>query len=102
MASALDAPFAFEVVAVPALVGYGTDTSVEHDYGARWLAERLPCASLQSIPGTGHFAPRTHPEKFAAFVRSVAASATSPEAGGPPAPSPTTAGASPARSRSDH
>ena len=42
MASELDAPFAFEDVTVPALVGYGTDTSVEHAYGARWLAERLP------------------------------------------------------------
>ncbi len=74
MASALDAPFAFEDVAVPAVVGYGTGTSEEHAYGARWLAERLPHASLSSIPGAGHFAPRTHPEEFAAFVRSVAAS----------------------------
>jgi len=107
MASELDAPFAFADVTVPALVGYGTDTSVEHAYGARWLAERLPYASSQSTTGTGHFAPRTHPEEYAAFVRSVAAPShlqptTSPEAGGPPAPSPTTAGTSPARSRSDH
>ncbi len=74
MASELDAPFAFEDVAVPVVVGYGTDTSEEHAYGARWLAERLPDASLHSIPGAGHFAPRTHPAEFAAFVRAVAAS----------------------------
>lgn len=74
MASELDAPFAFEDVAVPTVVGYGTDTSVEHAYGARWLAARLPDASLHSIPGAGHFASRTHPEEFAAFARSVAAS----------------------------
>jgi pimeloyl-ACP methyl ester carboxylesterase len=74
MASELEAPFAFEDVAVPVVVGYGTVTSEEHAYGARWLAERLPLASLYSIPGAGHFAPRTDPREFAAFVRSVAAS----------------------------
>jgi pimeloyl-ACP methyl ester carboxylesterase len=72
MASELAAPFAFEDVAVPALVGYGTETSPEHAHGARWLAERLPDARCQSIERTGHFAPRTHPQEFAAFVRSVA------------------------------
>lgn len=71
MASELDAPFDFRDVLVPALVGYGSDTSAEHSYGARWLAEALPDAQTQAIQGTGHFAPRTHPEAFAAFVLSV-------------------------------
>ena len=71
MASELDAPFDFGDVLVPALVGYGSDTSPEHAYGARWLAEALPHAQAQAIPGTGHFAPRTHPEVFAAYVLSV-------------------------------
>ena len=71
MASEIDAPFDFQDVVVPALVGYGSDTSPEHAYGARWLAEALPNARTQAIRGTGHFAPRTHPEDFAAFVLSV-------------------------------
>jgi pimeloyl-ACP methyl ester carboxylesterase len=71
MASELDAPFDFQDVAVPALVGYGTETSTEHAYGARWLAETLPNARTRAFQGTGHFAPRTHPEEYAAFVLSV-------------------------------
>jgi pimeloyl-ACP methyl ester carboxylesterase len=72
MASELSAPFSFQDVAVPALVGFGTDTSAEHAYGARWLADTLPFGRLQSIEKAGHFAPRTHPQEFAAFVRSAA------------------------------
>ena len=71
MASELDAPFDFQDVVVPALVGYGSETSTEHAYGARWLAEALPNAGNQVFQGTGHFAPRTHPEVFAGFVLSV-------------------------------
>jgi len=73
MASEFAAPFAFPDVAVPALIGYGTETSPEHAHGARWLAEHLPNARCQPVPGTGHFAPRTHPRAFADFVLSVAA-----------------------------
>jgi pimeloyl-ACP methyl ester carboxylesterase len=71
MASELDAPFDFQDVVLPAFVGYGSETSTEHAYGARWLAETLPNARTQALRGTGHFAPRTHPEDYAAFVLSV-------------------------------
>jgi pimeloyl-ACP methyl ester carboxylesterase len=71
MASEIEAPFDFRDVVVPALVGYGSDTSPEHASGARWLAEALPNARTHAIRGTGHFAPRTHPGEFAAFVLSV-------------------------------
>lgn len=71
MASEMHAPFEFHDVVVPSLVGYGTETSVEHAYGARWLAERLPTARTHTIEGTGHFAPRTHPRAYAGFVLSV-------------------------------
>ncbi len=71
MASALVAPFAFEDVAVPAVVGYGTDTSSEHVYGAAWLAEHLPDAELHVVGDAGHFAHRTHPAEFAEFVDAV-------------------------------
>jgi pimeloyl-ACP methyl ester carboxylesterase len=77
MASELDAPFNFEDVPVPALVGYGTNTVVHHSEGAKWLAAHLPNAGLYEIPGAGHFAPRTHPKEFAAFIRSVATMAES-------------------------
>ncbi len=73
MASELQAPFNFEDVLVPALVGCGTATSAEHRAGARWLVERLPNAKLHLSPGAGHFAPRTHPREFAAFATEVAA-----------------------------
>ena len=72
MASEVDAPFEFRDVTTPAVVGYGSETSEEHDYGARWLADVLPNAACEEIEGTGHFAPNTHPEAFAAFVVSVA------------------------------
>ena len=72
MASEIAAPFAFSDVVVPALIGCGTETSAEHAYGARWLAESLPNARNQLVTGTGHFAPRTHPRGFAEFVLSVA------------------------------
>jgi pimeloyl-ACP methyl ester carboxylesterase len=71
MASEIDAPFDFRDVVVPALVGYGTETSAEHAHGARWLARELPIARTRAMEGTGHFAPRTHPDAYAAFVLSV-------------------------------
>ena len=72
MASEIVAPFEFRDVATPTIVGYGTETSEEHNYGARWLADTLPNAACQEVPGTGHFAPTAHPEVFASFVVSVA------------------------------
>jgi pimeloyl-ACP methyl ester carboxylesterase len=71
MASELDAPFNFEDVLVPTLVGYGTDTVAHHSKGVHWLVEHLPEARPYEIPGAGHFAPRTHPREFAAFIRAV-------------------------------
>jgi pimeloyl-ACP methyl ester carboxylesterase len=71
MASELDTPFDFSDVTTPAVVGYGTETSEEHNYGARWLADMLPNARSEKFIGTAHFAPTTHPETFATFVLSV-------------------------------
>jgi pimeloyl-ACP methyl ester carboxylesterase len=73
MGSELDAPFEFEDMVVPALVGYGTATVKEHSEGAGWLVDRLPDARLHVTPGVGHFAPRTHPKEFAAFMDAVVA-----------------------------
>jgi pimeloyl-ACP methyl ester carboxylesterase len=71
MASELDAPFDIPDMLVPALVGYGTATVKEHTQGARWLVDCLPNARLHATPGAGHFAPRTHPKEFAAFMGAV-------------------------------
>ncbi len=71
MASELLAPFRFDEVAVPALVGHGRATSKEHVRGAAWLVEQLPEATLYAVSGPGHFANRTHPEQFASFVRAT-------------------------------
>ena len=79
MASEIVAPFEFRDVATPVIVGYGTETSQEHNYGARWLADMLPNARSEAIVGTGHFAPNTHPEAFAAFVVSVADAGSLPQ-----------------------
>jgi pimeloyl-ACP methyl ester carboxylesterase len=73
MASELVAPFDFQDVLVPAVVGYGTATVIEQSKGARWLVDHLPNARLQVTPGVGHFAPRTHPKEFAAFMGVVIA-----------------------------
>jgi pimeloyl-ACP methyl ester carboxylesterase len=71
MASELDPPFDFDDVRTPALVGYGTETVLHHSEGAIRLVENLPRARLYEISGAGHFAPRTHPEAFAAFTEVV-------------------------------
>jgi hypothetical protein len=51
MASELDAPFDFQDVFVPALVGYGTATSAEHSEGARWLADSSRTPGCMRVPG---------------------------------------------------
>jgi pimeloyl-ACP methyl ester carboxylesterase len=87
MASELSAPFDFRDVRIPLLVGYGTATVAEHSEGARWLVDHLPHAQLHTAPGAGHFAPRTHPQEFATFVRAVIGVAEDPS--GPLPGSPT-------------
>lgn len=68
MVCSMTAPFEFADVTVPTLVGVGTDTSGGHFEGAHWLAEQLPDARLRVVDGVGHFAVRTHPAEYAAFV----------------------------------
>jgi pimeloyl-ACP methyl ester carboxylesterase len=89
MASELVAPFRFDDVAVPALVGYGSATAKEHVRGSAWLVEQLPEATLHPVPGAGHFANRTNPEQFASFVRATVSVARSVRWGsGRPRPAP--------------
>lgn len=74
MGSELDAPFDFGEVVAPTVVAYGTATVAEHAEGAQWLVDHLPHAHLHVAPGAGHFAPRTHPQQFAAFMGAVVGS----------------------------
>ncbi len=82
MESELEAPFDFGDVPAPTLVAFGTATVTEHAEGAHWLVDHLPDARLHVASGAGHFAPRTHPQEFAAFMGAVvalsAASSASP------------------------
>jgi pimeloyl-ACP methyl ester carboxylesterase len=68
MASLLAAPYAYEDVKVPAVVGGGAQSSSSSRKVAPWLLERLPDAQPFVVDGVGHFANRTHPEAFAAFA----------------------------------
>ena len=71
--SVLTAPFVCNDVPVPALVGYGTETSEDHAVGAAWLASALPDGRLHAIVGAGHFAHQSHPTQYAEFVRRTSA-----------------------------
>lgn len=73
MATSLVAPFDFDDVDVPSLVGYGTETNGWHVEGAHWLVDHLPDATLHVVDGAGHFAHRTHPADYAEFARRAAA-----------------------------
>jgi len=78
MASQIAAPYDFDDVTVPTIVGYGTATARVHSLGAAWLVDHLPDARLDAIADAGHFAHHTHPEQFARFVHTVAAIAAPP------------------------
>jgi pimeloyl-ACP methyl ester carboxylesterase len=75
MASELSAPFAFEDVRAPTVIGYGTATSNGHAEGARRLAARMG-AELYAVEGAGHFASAAHPEAFARLARLAVGLAT--------------------------
>ena len=69
-------PYVFEDVVVPALIGHGTDSRPEFGRAADLLVERLPNARLHRVEGASHYANRTHPKEFAAFVDATWALAT--------------------------
>lgn len=73
MAAQLSAPFDFDAVTVPTVVGYGTETIEDRRVAGPWLADRLPKGRVLAVPGADHMAQRSHPEAFAGFVREVLA-----------------------------
>jgi pimeloyl-ACP methyl ester carboxylesterase len=72
MASELTAPFAFEDIRSPTVIGYGTDTSVGHYDGAIRLAEILG-SELMLVEGGDHFVHVSDPPAFAELVRRAVA-----------------------------
>lgn len=65
------APVAPGLVRVPAVVGFGSETSDRHRRGAEQVAAGLPHGELRCIDGAGHGAHLSHPPEFAALVRQL-------------------------------
>ena len=69
------APFDVTDLAVPATFGRGERSATRHRDTVGWLSEHVPDAELVEIPGATHGAHLTHPDAFAAMVRSALARA---------------------------
>jgi pimeloyl-ACP methyl ester carboxylesterase len=60
-----DDPAVLGATSTPVLVLHGADTKPFLTASARYVAEHVPNARIQEIPGAGHAAPLTHPEALA-------------------------------------
>ncbi len=69
-------PFDVTDLAVPSVFGRGERTAPHHHAVVGWLSEHVPGAELVEVAGAGHGAHLTHPDAFAAFVRTAVARAT--------------------------
>jgi pimeloyl-ACP methyl ester carboxylesterase len=72
------APFDVASLAVPATYGLGSKSVTRYRLTAEWLVEHTPGAELIEISGAAHGAHLTHPDAFAALVRSAMARAARP------------------------
>jgi pimeloyl-ACP methyl ester carboxylesterase len=64
-APVVDDPAALGTISAPVLVLKGSDTKPFSTASARHVADHVPNARMQEIPGAGHAAPLTHPEALA-------------------------------------
>ena len=64
-------PFEPADLRVPVVLARGTSTDDHHRSGVAHLAATVPTAELFEINGAGHGAHVSHPDAFAAFVRTV-------------------------------
>jgi pimeloyl-ACP methyl ester carboxylesterase len=69
------APFDVTMLTVPATFGRGERSTARHRETVGWLSEHVPDSELVEIAGATHGAHLTHPEAFAAMVRSAMARA---------------------------
>ena len=60
-----DDPVVLGAITAPVVVVHGSDTKPYDLAAARHVADHLPNARIQEIPGAGHAAPLTHPEALA-------------------------------------
>jgi pimeloyl-ACP methyl ester carboxylesterase len=70
---------------VPSVFGGGGESDDFHKENLVWLTEHVPGALRVEIPGAGHGAHLTHPDAFAAFVRTAMARASDADPLGTPA-----------------
>jgi pimeloyl-ACP methyl ester carboxylesterase len=70
----------FAAIDVPTVILVGELSAVEFHDGAAWVAERLPNARVQTIPGQSHAAQAVAPQEFGRIVLEAIAR------GGQPAP----------------
>jgi pimeloyl-ACP methyl ester carboxylesterase len=69
------APFDITTLAVPATFGRGERSAPRHRETVGWLSEHVRDAELVEIAGATHGAHLTHPDAFAAMIRSAMARA---------------------------
>jgi pimeloyl-ACP methyl ester carboxylesterase len=74
----IEAPFDVTTMSVPATYGCGENSAARHRRSVAWLLEHTPGAELFEIGGASHGAHLTHPDGFAAMVRSALARASRP------------------------
>ena len=65
-------------ISAPVLVLRGSDTKPFWTRCARHVADHVPNARIQEIPGAGHASPLTHPEALAEALTAFFASAKQP------------------------
>jgi pimeloyl-ACP methyl ester carboxylesterase len=73
-----EAPFDVGSLGIPATYGLGSKSVERYRLTAQWLVEHTPGAELIEISGASHGAHLTHPDAFAALVRSAVARAAKP------------------------
>jgi pimeloyl-ACP methyl ester carboxylesterase len=73
-----EAPFDVTALAVPATFGRGERSAARHRDTVGWLSDNVRDAELVEVAGANHGAHLTHPDAFAAMVRSAVARAGYP------------------------
>ena len=73
-----DDPAVLGAISAPVLVLRGSDTKPFWTRCARHVADHVPNARIQEIPGAGHASPLTHPEALAEALTAFFASAKQP------------------------
>ena len=63
-----DDPAVLGAITAPVLLLHGSHTKPYAIRSARHMADHVPIARIQEIPGAGHAAPLTHPEALAKAV----------------------------------